>query len=164
MIGASQRPIVKAAAGRPVDLGDSPFGFPCLREGDPIIRRLLPPEDSYPCAEERKLFYVAMTRAKERLVLVANQQQPSPFVLELLKLRPDGVGLDLVRAAESQVRLCPACGVGVLVARDGVNGRFFCCTKSPLCAYTEACPKCRRGFLVEEAGGFVSSNLTAPTI
>ena len=141
------------------DLNDSPFGFPCLREDDPIIRRLLPPEDSFPCAEERRLFYVAMTRAKERLVLVANQQLPSPFVLELLKLRPDGGGLDVVRLGDSKVKLCPACGVGVLVARDGVNGRFFGCTKSPVCSSTEeAFPNCRRGFLIEEDGSFVGSN------
>lgn len=141
------------------DLDDSPFGFPCLREDDPLIVRLLPPEDSFPCSEERRLFYVAMTRAKERLVLVANDQQPSPFVLELLKQRQDSSGLDVVRGAETVLKTCPACGVGIIVARDGVNGRFYSCTKSPVCSHTEeACPSCRNGFLMEQDGGFVCSN------
>ncbi|MEI6540617.1 MAG: 3'-5' exonuclease, partial [Planctomycetota bacterium] len=60
-----------------LDLDDDPFGFPCLREDDPIIRKYLPPEDSFEHAEERRLFYVAMTRARDHLVVSCHSSKHS---------------------------------------------------------------------------------------
>jgi DNA helicase-4 len=76
-----------------------------------------------------------------------------------LALRATSEGLDIVRSDDAVLKFCPSCNVGTIVARDGVNGRFYSCTKSPVCSYTEeACPTCRRGFLVERDGSFVCSN------
>ncbi len=41
---------------------------------------LLPHPEDFPDAEERRLLYVAMTRARERVWLMFNKQQPSAFV------------------------------------------------------------------------------------
>ena len=41
-------------------------GFPSTREDDPVMRVVLPPRDAYPYADERRLFYVALTRAKRK--------------------------------------------------------------------------------------------------
>lgn len=132
------------------DLDDDEFGFPCQREDDPIIRRYLPPEDGYEHAEERRLLYVAMTRARHRLTLVASATAPSAFVRELIERHGGRPGLEVVRSGDS-LKACPKCRAGVLLARDGTNGRFYSCSKSPACAHKEeACPACRRGFLVAE--------------
>ena len=45
---------------------------------------LLPAPEDFPDAEERRLLYVAITRARLRVWLLFNQQQPSPFV-DILK-------------------------------------------------------------------------------
>lgn len=45
---------------------------------------LLPEPEDFPDAEERRLLYVAITRAKLKVWLLFNKAQPSPFV-EILK-------------------------------------------------------------------------------
>lgn len=49
----------------------------------PILEALLPEAERFKYAEERRLFYVALTRAKKQLVLVVPKQSPSEFVAEL---------------------------------------------------------------------------------
>jgi DNA helicase IV len=143
------------------DLNDDAFGFPCLREDDPIIRRYLPPEDRYEHAEERRLFYVAMTRAKHWLALLASSYAPSPFLRELIERRGSRPGLEVVHSGEP-AKSCPRCGVGFLIPRDGTNGRFYTCTKSPVCGHKEqACPVCRQGFLIVEGDRIVCSRKKA---
>ncbi len=57
--------------------------FPCGIADDPLIKLVLPDMDTYPNAEERRLFYVAMTRAKKALFLLAIKSQKSPFYSEM---------------------------------------------------------------------------------
>lgn len=45
---------------------------------------LLPPVEDFPDAEERRLMYVALTRARHRVWALFNKENPSPFV-EILK-------------------------------------------------------------------------------
>ncbi|MDD2344376.1 MAG: ATP-binding domain-containing protein, partial [Tolumonas sp.] len=45
---------------------------------------LLPEKEQFPDAEERRLFYVALTRARHRVYLVCNPTEVSPFVAELI--------------------------------------------------------------------------------
>jgi DNA helicase-4 len=66
-----------------LNMNSSLMGMPARRETDPIIDRLLSHEDNFAFAEERRLFYVAITRAREATYLIANYQKPSPFVLEI---------------------------------------------------------------------------------
>ncbi|MCY4529156.1 MAG: UvrD-helicase domain-containing protein, partial [Chloroflexi bacterium] len=49
-----------------LDLKDGRWGFPSKVEDDPLLELVLPPASGggYPFAEERRLFYVAMTRAR----------------------------------------------------------------------------------------------------
>ena len=44
---------------------------------------LMTQPDIYPFAEERRLFYVALTRAKIAVILLGNQEAPSIFLAEL---------------------------------------------------------------------------------
>jgi len=60
------------------------FGFPSEIEDDPLLGLVLARQDNYPHAEERRLFYVALTRARHQVHLIVDRNQPSPFALELL--------------------------------------------------------------------------------
>ncbi len=55
------------------------FGFPPTREASK--------DEAFKDAQERRLFYVALTRTKEQLFLICHQLKPSPFVVEIEKLK-----------------------------------------------------------------------------
>ena len=57
-------------------------GFPAPARESIIEAALLPKVEDYPNAEERRLMYVALTRAKKQVWLLFNKQQPSCFVTE----------------------------------------------------------------------------------
>lgn len=59
-------------------------GFPAPARESIMEQALLPAPEDFPDAEERRLLYVAMTRARLRVWLLFNKAQPSPFV-EVLK-------------------------------------------------------------------------------
>ncbi|WP_034456312.1 DNA helicase IV [Buttiauxella noackiae] len=59
-------------------------GFPALARESVMEEALLPQPEDYPDAEERRLLYVAMTRARHRVWLLFNKQEPSSFV-DILK-------------------------------------------------------------------------------
>ena len=58
-------------------LEEGKFGFPSEQKAQEL--------DDYPYAEERRLFYVAMTRAKEKIFFIAHSKGPSSFIDELKK-------------------------------------------------------------------------------
>lgn len=51
-------------------IGNDNSTFPSERQSDQIIEAALPMAEAFPFAEERRLFYVAMTRAKKFLILL----------------------------------------------------------------------------------------------
>lgn len=66
-----------------VNCKDDNLGFPNKAKDSPLVSVLLESKDDYPFAEERRLFYVALTRAKKGVYLVLNKGNVSPFVNEL---------------------------------------------------------------------------------
>lgn len=76
-------------------LSQGRFGLPSQKETHPLIEALLPPAEPFAYAEERRLFYVALTRARQQIYLLADERRPSPFVQELLE-----GGYPLARMAE----------------------------------------------------------------
>ncbi len=66
-----------------LNMNSSKHGMPATQPVDPLIDVLLAPEEDFAFAEERRLFYVAITRAREQTFLIANAKRPSPFVLEI---------------------------------------------------------------------------------
>lgn len=61
-------------------------GFPAAARETVIEEGLLPQPEDFPDAEERRLAYVAITRAKQQVWLLYNQQQPSVFVEDFKRL------------------------------------------------------------------------------
>lgn len=109
------------------------YGFPSTIEDDPVLEVVTADSDEFPHAEERRLFYVALTRARREVVLVATAGKESVFVAELMKA---GRLLSESRPGDLPVTVCPSCGKGVMVAQDGEFGPFMGCNRYPLCRHT----------------------------
>ena len=63
------------------------YGFPAKIEDDPVLKFVVHADQSIEYAEERRLFYVAMTRTKNRVFFIAPEQNPSEFLIELCQPR-----------------------------------------------------------------------------
>ncbi|HBO3046067.1 TPA: UvrD-helicase domain-containing protein [Pseudomonas aeruginosa] len=121
-------------------------GFPSQKATHPLLEALLPALEDFPHAEERRLFYVALTRARCRAYLIADMAVASDFVLELLKNEYE-LDLNEFEISFSQQLLhmlkCTKCKTGTMVPRQSQFGRFFGCNKYPLCSHKErGCGHC----------------------
>ncbi|WP_329889482.1 UvrD-helicase domain-containing protein [Stenotrophomonas sepilia] len=105
--------------------------FPNLRADDPVLSLAMPDGDTYPLSEERRLFYVALTRARRSVAIFTVQGRHSPFLDELVE---DGaVEVTAISGAAIHEERCPVCKVGVFVDRNGPHGAFRSCSSYPLC-------------------------------
>ena len=125
------------------------YAFPSEIDDDPLLSLVLAAPDAHPNAEERRLLYVALTRARRQVFLLADGGAPSSFVSELT-----GRGYDVEVFGRPPVGdvACPRCVRGKLLRRENANnGNFFYgCSNFPHCEYTaRACPKCGTGLLVK---------------
>lgn len=68
-----------------INLKDDIVGLPSKIKTDGILKLLNRHIETYPYEEERRLFYVAMTRTKSDLYLLVDKKNPSIFVRELEK-------------------------------------------------------------------------------
>ena len=94
-------------------------GFPSKIQDSAVLDLLLESRDLYPYAEERRLFYVALTRAKKKAYLLTVENYESEFVLELRARYGDEMKRERFE--------CPLCG-GKLVKRSGPYGEFYGCS------------------------------------
>lgn len=105
--------------------------FPSTRTDDPVLGMAMPNGDTYHLGEERRLFYVALTRARRSVAMFTVRGQCSEFLGELVK---DGavsiIGADGETIEEQR---CPACKQGVFVQRTGQYGDFLSCSNYPAC-------------------------------
>lgn len=99
------------------------FGFPSEMSDDQVLNLLLSEADQFENGEERRLFYVAMTRAKENVYFVTDSSYKSKFIAELE-----------VESGQSPNKKCPNCKTADVVlrksgeARNGNTYKFFGCT------------------------------------
>jgi DNA helicase-4 len=112
------------------------LGIPSLVADDPVLQLAMPDGDAYEYAEERRLFYVALTRARSTVTLVTIAHKESIFLTELLKEHQ--VDVKNADGSVSSDELCPVCGSGFLVPRKGKFGPFLGCTSYPKCKHTRA--------------------------
>jgi DNA helicase-4 len=144
-----------------LNMKNDKLGFPNRIADDPVLQLLLPAEDNFAFAEERRLFYVALTRTRNKTFLLVPDRNASEFANEV-KLEsyleiPDGENL-IVNNPK-----CPICKTGRLTIRQASkDSKYFVgCSNFPACNFTNndtsiierpiQCPKCG-GFLVVRNG------------
>lgn len=121
-------------------------GFPNENRNEAIIEALLPSLDSFPHSEERRLFYVGITRARHKSYIIADPTAPSDFITEILSPKYE---LNIVsKAFQEQYRKifkCPNCEEGYLRLVNGKFGEFYSCSTGFGCKVGKAriCEKCR---------------------
>lgn len=155
-----------------LNLIEGTFGFPSQIEKDPIMKLVLHEENSVPFAEERRLFYVALTRTKNRVFLMTPQNKPSRFVIELIKENNLKHSDNLKLSYQDKVRYrCPQCHSPLKLSSNNPLGiRLYICTNEPeMCSFMtnepeimrdiEKCPECETGYLIvkrkKDKDGFV---------
>ena len=148
-----------------INADDTRLGFPNKVEDDELLNLVLSNKSNFEYAEERRLWYVALTRTKNYTYILSSQSNPSLFVEEIKGkceiLNPETLKLD------EDVLNCPYCKSGRLVIRvNETNGMRFCgCSNYPFCQYTIndfravkrnlVCPECG-DFLVYRKGQYGS--------
>ena len=113
---------------------DAQNGFPNKTEDDSILSLLLGKKDSFEYAEERRLFYVALTRTKSIVYLLSEKDRSSLFIKEI----KSNCFIVNDRAEQEEVEyLCPWCKSGHLVIRTLGNDEksFYGCSNYPYCNY-----------------------------
>lgn len=121
-----------------VGLDTTRYGFPSGIADDPVLDLAMPIPEAFPHAEERRLFYVALTRARRDVTVVAPPVRMSPFVSEIID-DPNVVIETIDGAPASRPIVCSQCGTGTMTRR--VNSRtkqpFLGCTNFPACRNTQ---------------------------
>lgn len=107
-------------------------GFPSAIPEEPLLGLLLPEVERYPYAEERRLFYVAMTRCRKKVFFVVDQARPSKFMYEL----HDHICPNIFRGVTLPPQ-CPMCGSALAERhpRNNPDRAFYGCTGYPACNY-----------------------------
>ena len=90
------------------------FGFPAKIPDDPVLNYVVKHDNAIEAAEERRLFYVAMTRTKNRVYCIAPEKNPSEFLLELKNDYKNvvlkGEWNDEIKQDITFSKICPMCG------------------------------------------------------
>jgi len=68
-----------------INLIDNLLGIPNRIKDDGILKYINRNNDKYPFEEERRLFYVALTRTKNEVFLLVDRKNPSIFIKEIVK-------------------------------------------------------------------------------
>jgi len=114
---------------------DSGFrGFPDIRDSNELMDLILP-SISDPLEEERRLFYVGLTRARHQIVLLSSASNPSEFILELGEQEKITEAIFWDRHATISRIPCPVCGIGSILNAWSGKGRR--CTRFVRCGYQE---------------------------
>ena len=123
------------------------YAFPSEISDDPLLQLVMPQAESFPNAEERRLFYVAVTRARHRVYLLGGSYSRSAFLQELEEdasirtiLRYEKVASEATASTHNKgstaLETCPQCGKGKVRKREGKFGPFMGCSNFPRCNYT----------------------------
>ena len=139
-------------------------GFPNKMSDDPVLDYVTLSKEDYLYEEERRLFYVALTRTKSKCILLVPILTPSIFVNELYNIGKENINKVII---EDDERLhnpnCPLCQTGKLLVRinNQDNSSFVSCSNYPKCKFKYhsiniikkpiKCPDCG-AYLVKRVG------------
>ncbi|GMX66756.1 hypothetical protein Elgi_60280 [Paenibacillus elgii] len=109
-------------------------GFPNRITDDPVLSWVLTSYDTFPFAEERRLFYVALTRTMNNLYILAPEKDKSVFISELEKNYNIPFESTMIHDPISNNPKCLKCQTGYLVERTGIDSKkFLGCSNYPSC-------------------------------
>lgn len=145
------------------------YGFPSKIEDDPVLSFVIKGDRSIDYAEERRLFYVAMTRTKNRVYFIAPEENPSEFLLEIKRDYKNVVlrGNWNEEPPQNNIarKICPVCGYPMQFRYKNAYGlRLHICTNEPeICGFMTneykagklsilKCDQCRDGYLIVKPG------------
>ena len=134
------------------------FGFPSKIKDDILMTPIREEDDSILLAEERRLFYVALTRTKNRVYILTPAYHPSLFVREIMN------NIEVKIEDKQQIltykkrRICPNCGHRLRKRYHPSIYPFYVCTNSNICHFKTnslyyrfpiiLCPQCQKGNII----------------
>ena len=144
------------------------YGFPSKIEDDPVLNYVIKRDNTIDAAEERRLFYVAMTRTKNRVYFIAPEENPSEFLLEIKNDYKNVVLKGEWNEGTSNnnkfKKACPICGYPLQHKYKEAYGlHLWICTNEPeICDFMTnkldagklaimKCPDCD-GYLIAKSG------------
>ena len=149
---------------------DDVLGFPSKIEDDPVMKLVIKDDESMDFEEERRLFYVALTRTKNRVYIVTPQLRPSKFILEIKDKFTNVIlrGTELnPQESKDNKYVCPVCGYPLQrrhsnLKFSNLTKKLWICSNDPeLCGFLtndlsgnkyrfsiQKCSKCQDGYLI----------------
>ncbi len=140
------------------------YGFPSKIEDDPVMKLVIKQHNEIEYAEERRLFYVALTRTKNRVYLIVPEKHPSQFVLEIKNEYKNVVlkgNLNPEQGSLITNKICPLCGYPLQRRYNKSCGMtLWICTNEPeVCGFLsnnliggkmsiQKCTECLDGYLI----------------
>jgi DNA helicase IV len=122
-------------------------GFPTENKSDEAVEALLPSLDGFLYSEERRLMYVALTRAKKKTYLLADPLAPSVFIDELIFQDYDVlINSVLFKEKYRSIFKCMKCTDGYLIRKPSKfkSDFFYSCNTYPGChVIIQECPRCQ---------------------
>ena len=155
-----------------INAKDEIYGFPSKVDDDPVLNLVVSNDTSYNYAEERRLFYVALTRTKNRVFIVTPEKRPSEFIKELLSDPKSYPNVTLQGELKTDLSLsnvvkdrCPICSYPMQLRWNKNYGlRLWICTNDQeICGFMtndkrggelsiQKCDWCKDGYLVVKKG------------
>lgn len=149
---------------------DDILGFPSKIEDDPVMKLVIKNDEAMDFEEERRLFYVALTRTKNRVYIVTPQLRPSKFILEIKDKFTNVIlrGTELNPQEDRNNKyVCPVCGYPLQRRQSNLKfsnltKKLWICSNDPeLCGFLtndlsgnkykfsiQKCSKCQDGYLI----------------
>ena len=145
---------------------DAILGFPSKIVDDPVMKLVIKDTEVVDYAEERRLFYVALTRTKNRVFVITPVYKPSQFILEIIdkfkNILISGDKLSPIKQVGTSIK-CPCCGYPLQVRgnrRIAETTKLWICSNDPeICGFVtndlkggkmsiSKCPNCVDGYLI----------------
>lgn len=117
-----------------LDVSEGDYGVPSRIEDDELLNLVIPLPEDFAYAEERRLFYVALTRASRGTFLLTNNIRPSRYIRELCEVGPGAVRFET--AEGRKIERCPKCHEGNTIKITESDGSAYrACSRRPACDY-----------------------------
>ena len=145
-----------------LDVTGGILGFPNEMVDDPVMNMVLSEPEVFPNAEERRLFYVALTRAKDMVFIITDSGKASPFINEIVQSPFD---VEIIGGGPAEIKNCSECETGKLSLKVGDFEPFWGCGNYPYCTHTErACPHCKKGLPARGPKGSIACHVCKQSV